>query len=30
MNECEFLRDHFSQFITLLNDLKNVDVKIDD
>ncbi|MBA0798082.1 hypothetical protein Gohar_008713, partial [Gossypium harknessii] len=24
MNECELLRDHISQFITLLNDLKNV------
>ncbi|MBA0765335.1 hypothetical protein Gotri_014552 [Gossypium trilobum] len=30
MNECEFLRDHISQFITLLNDLNNVEVKIDD
>ncbi|MFQ6668910.1 hypothetical protein Gotur_034374 [Gossypium turneri] len=30
MNECELLRDHISQFITLLNDLKNVKVKIDD
>ncbi|KAG8488563.1 hypothetical protein CXB51_016262 [Gossypium anomalum] len=30
MNECEFLRDHISQFITLLNDLKNVEVHIDD
>ncbi|MBA0769994.1 hypothetical protein Gotri_018677, partial [Gossypium trilobum] len=29
MNECELLRDHISQFITLLNDLKNVEVKID-
>ncbi|MBA0784558.1 hypothetical protein Gotri_024800 [Gossypium trilobum] len=28
MNEGEHLRDHISQFITLLNDLKNVeDVK---
>ncbi|MBA0861869.1 hypothetical protein Goshw_001979, partial [Gossypium schwendimanii] len=24
MNEGELLRDHISQFITLLNDLKNV------
>ncbi|MBA0838070.1 hypothetical protein Goarm_010167, partial [Gossypium armourianum] len=24
MNECELLRDHISQIITLLNDLKNV------
>ncbi|KAK5794515.1 hypothetical protein PVK06_035746 [Gossypium arboreum] len=30
MNECEFLRDYISQFITLLNDLKNVEVHIDD
>ncbi|MFQ6661097.1 hypothetical protein Gotur_029371 [Gossypium turneri] len=30
MNECELLRDHISQFITLLNDLQNVEVKIDD
>ncbi|MBA0788424.1 hypothetical protein Gotri_027878 [Gossypium trilobum] len=30
MNECELLRDHISQFITLLNDLKNVKVKVDD
>ncbi|MFQ6622960.1 hypothetical protein Gotur_001508 [Gossypium turneri] len=30
MNECELLRDHISQFITLLNNLKNVEVKIDD
>ncbi|MFQ6629191.1 hypothetical protein Gotur_007746, partial [Gossypium turneri] len=30
MNECELLRDHISQFITILNDLKNVEVKIDD
>ncbi|MFQ6663315.1 hypothetical protein Gotur_030887 [Gossypium turneri] len=29
MNEDELLRDHISQFITLLNDLKNVDVQID-
>ncbi|MFQ6634905.1 hypothetical protein Gotur_010878 [Gossypium turneri] len=30
MNACELFRDHISQFITLLNDLKNVEVKIDD
>ncbi|MBA0767497.1 hypothetical protein Gotri_016373 [Gossypium trilobum] len=30
MNECELLRDHISQCITLLNDLKNVKVQIDD
>ncbi|MFQ6637293.1 hypothetical protein Gotur_013603 [Gossypium turneri] len=30
MNEYELLRDHISQFITLLNDLKNVEVHIDD
>ncbi|MBA0655707.1 hypothetical protein Goklo_008161 [Gossypium klotzschianum] len=30
MNECELLRDHISQFINLLNDLKNVEVHIDD
>ncbi|MFQ6660968.1 hypothetical protein Gotur_029288 [Gossypium turneri] len=30
MNEGELLRDHISQFITLLNDLKNVEVHIDD
>ncbi|MBA0854296.1 hypothetical protein Goshw_028687 [Gossypium schwendimanii] len=30
MNECEFIRDHISQFITLLNYLNNVEVKIDD
>ncbi|MBA0784850.1 hypothetical protein Gotri_006862, partial [Gossypium trilobum] len=30
MNEYELLRDHISQFITLLNDLNNVEVKIDD
>ncbi|MFQ6647442.1 hypothetical protein Gotur_021616 [Gossypium turneri] len=30
MNECELLRDHINQFITLLNDLKNVEVHIDD
>ncbi|MFQ6644022.1 hypothetical protein Gotur_018738 [Gossypium turneri] len=29
MNKCELLRDHISQFITLLNDLKNVEVHID-
>ncbi|KAK5772198.1 hypothetical protein PVK06_048475 [Gossypium arboreum] len=29
MNEGELLRDHISQFITLLNDLKNVEVHID-
>ncbi|MFQ6626058.1 hypothetical protein Gotur_006336 [Gossypium turneri] len=29
MNEGELLRDHISQFITLLNDLKNVEVQID-
>ncbi|MBA0876477.1 hypothetical protein Goshw_030030 [Gossypium schwendimanii] len=29
-NECELLRDHISQFITHLNDLKNVEVHIDD
>ncbi|MBA0759617.1 hypothetical protein Gotri_022472, partial [Gossypium trilobum] len=29
-NECELLRYHISQFITLLNDLKNVEVQIDD
>ncbi|MBA0672465.1 hypothetical protein Goklo_024819 [Gossypium klotzschianum] len=26
MNECELLRDHISQFIPLLNNLKNVEV----
>ncbi|MFQ6624483.1 hypothetical protein Gotur_004265 [Gossypium turneri] len=26
MNEGEHLKDHISQFITLLNDLKNVEV----
>ncbi|MFQ6657164.1 hypothetical protein Gotur_026959, partial [Gossypium turneri] len=30
MNEGELIRDHISQFITLLNDLKNVEVHIDD
>ncbi|KAG8480246.1 hypothetical protein CXB51_024797 [Gossypium anomalum] len=30
MNKCELLRYHISQFITLLNDLKNVEVHIDD
>ncbi|MFQ6641326.1 hypothetical protein Gotur_014430 [Gossypium turneri] len=30
MNEGELLRDHISQFITLLNDLNNVEVQIDD
>ncbi|MBA0668122.1 hypothetical protein Goklo_001086 [Gossypium klotzschianum] len=30
MNECEFLIYHISQSITLLNDLKNVEIKIDD
>ncbi|MBA0671209.1 hypothetical protein Goklo_024875, partial [Gossypium klotzschianum] len=30
MNKCEHLRDHISQFITLLNDLKNFEVHIDD
>ncbi|MBA0877111.1 hypothetical protein Goshw_019377 [Gossypium schwendimanii] len=30
INECELLRDHTSQFITLLNDLKNVEVHIND
>ncbi|MFQ6630487.1 hypothetical protein Gotur_008660 [Gossypium turneri] len=30
MNKGELLEDHISQFITLLNDLKNVEVKIDD
>ncbi|KAG8481247.1 hypothetical protein CXB51_026047 [Gossypium anomalum] len=30
MNEDELLRDHISQFNTLLNDLKNVEVHIDD
>ncbi|MBA0872886.1 hypothetical protein Goshw_022726 [Gossypium schwendimanii] len=30
MNECELLKDHISQFISLLNDLKNAEVYIDD
>ncbi|MBA0858752.1 hypothetical protein Goshw_000039 [Gossypium schwendimanii] len=30
MSEGELLRDHISQFITLLNGLKNVEVHIDD
>ncbi|MBA0661358.1 hypothetical protein Goklo_005666, partial [Gossypium klotzschianum] len=30
MNKCELIRDHISQFITLLNYLKNVEVHIDD
>ncbi|MFQ6634261.1 hypothetical protein Gotur_011483 [Gossypium turneri] len=30
MKEGELLRDHISQFITLLNDLKNVEVQADD
>ncbi|MFQ6669214.1 hypothetical protein Gotur_034555 [Gossypium turneri] len=30
MNEGELLRYHINQFITLLNDLKNVEVHIDD
>ncbi|KAK5818595.1 hypothetical protein PVK06_023538 [Gossypium arboreum] len=30
MNEGELLRDHISQFITLLNDLKNIEVHLDD
>ncbi|MFQ6668711.1 hypothetical protein Gotur_034259 [Gossypium turneri] len=30
MNESEHLRDHISQFSTLLNDLKNVEVHIND
>ncbi|MBA0762848.1 hypothetical protein Gotri_012405 [Gossypium trilobum] len=30
MNECELFRDHISQFITLLNGLKNTKVQIDD
>ncbi|MBA0644099.1 hypothetical protein Goklo_028309, partial [Gossypium klotzschianum] len=29
MNEGELLRDHISKFITLLNDLKNIEVKIE-
>ncbi|MBA0785396.1 hypothetical protein Gotri_026662 [Gossypium trilobum] len=30
LNECELLRDHINQFITLLNDLKKIEVQIDD
>ncbi|MBA0867624.1 hypothetical protein Goshw_002057 [Gossypium schwendimanii] len=30
MNKSELLRDHISQFITLLNNLKNIEVQIDD
>ncbi|MFQ6636274.1 hypothetical protein Gotur_012871 [Gossypium turneri] len=30
MNKGELLRDHISQLITFLNNLKNVEVKIDD
>ncbi|MBA0654193.1 hypothetical protein Goklo_021254, partial [Gossypium klotzschianum] len=30
MNKCELLRDHISQFITLLNYLKNIEVHIGD
>ncbi|MFQ6648442.1 hypothetical protein Gotur_021226 [Gossypium turneri] len=30
MNEGELLRYHINQFITLLNDLKNIEVQIDD
>ncbi|MFQ6640576.1 hypothetical protein Gotur_016159 [Gossypium turneri] len=30
MNEGEILRDHINKFITLLNDLKNIKVHIDD
>ncbi|MFQ6666236.1 hypothetical protein Gotur_032670 [Gossypium turneri] len=30
MNESEYLRGHISHFITLLNDLKNVEIQIDD
>ncbi|MFQ6660850.1 hypothetical protein Gotur_029216 [Gossypium turneri] len=30
INEAELLRDHISQFITLLNDLENVEVQADD
>ncbi|MBA0775537.1 hypothetical protein Gotri_010678 [Gossypium trilobum] len=29
MNKCELFRYHISQFITILNDLKNVDVQIE-
>ncbi|MBA0679665.1 hypothetical protein Goari_011422 [Gossypium aridum] len=28
INECELLKNHISQFITLLNDLNNVEVQI--
>ncbi|MFQ6635011.1 hypothetical protein Gotur_010610 [Gossypium turneri] len=30
MHECELLRDHISQFITRLNNLKTIEIKIDD
>ncbi|MBA0849915.1 hypothetical protein Goshw_022613 [Gossypium schwendimanii] len=30
LTKCELLKDHISQFITLFNDLNNVEVKIDD
>ncbi|MFQ6665045.1 hypothetical protein Gotur_031926 [Gossypium turneri] len=30
MNEFDLLRDHISQFITLLNNLNNIEVHIDD
>ncbi|MBA0880941.1 hypothetical protein Goshw_009911 [Gossypium schwendimanii] len=30
MNEGELLKDHIGQFITLLNDLNDVEVQIDD
>ncbi|MBA0646375.1 hypothetical protein Goklo_014348 [Gossypium klotzschianum] len=30
MNECELFKGHISQFITILNDLNNVEVQIDD
>ncbi|MBA0870489.1 hypothetical protein Goshw_013112, partial [Gossypium schwendimanii] len=30
MNECELLRDYINQFITLLNDLNNIEIQIDD
>ncbi|MFQ6656299.1 hypothetical protein Gotur_026467 [Gossypium turneri] len=30
MNESELLRDRISQFITLFNDLKNIEIKIND
>ncbi|MFQ6661543.1 hypothetical protein Gotur_029670 [Gossypium turneri] len=29
MNECKLLRDHINQFITLLNESKNIEVHID-